>query len=47
MAEKPPERGEAITLMSKNPNLINRPNLSRDVRILLGFEVGAYRKYLK
>ena len=47
MAEKPPARNEAITLMSKNPNLIKRPILLRGGRILLGFDEDAYRKLLK
>ena len=47
MAEKPPSRGEAIALMSKNPNLIKRPILLRGGKILLGFDEDAYRKVLK
>jgi arsenate reductase len=47
MAERPPARGEAIALMSKNPNLIKRPILLRGGKILLGFDEDAYRKLLK
>ena len=47
MAEKPPSRREAITLMSRNPNLIKRPILLRGGRLLLGFDEAAYRKFLK
>jgi len=47
MAEKPPSRGEAIALMSKNPNLIKRPILLRGGQLLLGFDEAAYRKFLK
>ena len=47
MSEKPPSRGEAIALMSKNPNLIKRPILLRGGKILLGFDEDAYRKLLK
>ena len=47
MAEKPPSRREAITLMSKNPNLIKRPILLRGGQLLLGFDEAAYRKLVK
>lgn len=47
MAEKPPSRGDAIKLMSKNPNLIKRPILLRGGKILLGFDAEAYRQFLK
>ena len=47
MAEKPPSRGDAIKLMSKNPNLIKRPILLRGGKILLRFDPEAYRKFLK
>jgi arsenate reductase-like glutaredoxin family protein len=47
MAERSPARGEAIALMSKNPNLIKRPSLLRGGKILLGFVEDAYRKLLK
>jgi arsenate reductase (glutaredoxin) len=47
MAEKPPARGEAIAMMSKNPNLIKRPILLRGGKMLLGFDEDAYRKLLK
>ena len=38
MKEKPPSRGEAIRLMSKNPNLIRRPILVSGGKIVLGFD---------
>jgi Spx/MgsR family transcriptional regulator len=47
MGEKPPSRKDAISLMSKNPNLIKRPILLRGGQILLGFDEDAYRKLLK
>jgi len=47
MAEKPPSRGEAVALMSKNPNLIKRPILLRGGKILLGFDEDAYREMLE
>jgi arsenate reductase (glutaredoxin) len=47
MAEKPPARGEAIAMMSKNPNLIKRPILLRGGKMLLGFDEDAYPKLLK
>ena len=47
MAEETPSRGEAIRLMSKNPNLIKRPVVVRGGQILLGLDETAYRKLLK
>ena len=47
MAEKPLSRGDAIKLMSKNPNSIKRPILLRGGKILLGFDADAYRNFLK
>jgi arsenate reductase-like glutaredoxin family protein len=47
MAEQTPSRGEAIRLMSKNPNLIKRPISVRGEEIVLGFDVTAYMKLLK
>jgi arsenate reductase-like glutaredoxin family protein len=47
MAEKVPSRGEAVRLMSKNPNLIKRPVVIRGNRIVLGLDEAAYRKLLK
>ena len=47
MADKPPSRGGAVALMSKNPNLIKRPILLRGGQLLLGFDESAYRKFLK
>ena len=42
MKEKPPERAEALELMSKNPNLIKRPILVKDDDIALGFDPSKY-----
>jgi arsenate reductase-like glutaredoxin family protein len=47
MKEHPPSRAEAIKLMAKEPNLIRRPVVLRGSRIVLGFDVEAYRKLLK
>ena len=47
MGEKPPSKGEAIALMSKNPNLIKRPILIRGGKMQLGFDEEAYRKLVK
>jgi arsenate reductase-like glutaredoxin family protein len=38
MKENPPPRAEALRLMSENPNLIKRPILVEDGKILLGFD---------
>ena len=47
MAEETPSRGEAIRLMSKNPNLIKRPVVVRGRQIILGLDETAYRKLLQ
>lgn len=47
MAEETPSRGEAIRLMSKNPNLIKRPVVVRGGQIILGLDETAYRKLLQ
>jgi arsenate reductase-like glutaredoxin family protein len=47
MAEETPPRGEAIRLMSKNPNLIKRPVVVRGGQIILGLDETAYRKLLQ
>ena len=47
MAEKVPTRGEAIRLMSRNPNLIKRPVVVRGDRLVLGLDETAYRQLLK
>ncbi len=38
MKESPPPRAEALQLMSENPNLIKRPILLKDGKILLGYD---------
>ncbi len=38
MKANPPSRAEAIRLMSANPNLIKRPLLIKEGRILFGFD---------
>jgi arsenate reductase len=43
MKDNPPPREEALKLMSENPNLIKRPILVKDGKILLGFDLEAYR----
>ena len=43
MKDNPPPREEALRLMSENPNLIKRPILVKDGKILLGFDPEAYR----
>jgi arsenate reductase-like glutaredoxin family protein len=47
MAEETPSRGEAIRLMSKNPNLIKRPIVVRGGQIILGLDETSYRKLLQ
>jgi arsenate reductase-like glutaredoxin family protein len=37
MKSSPPEREEALRLMSENPNLIRRPILVKGRQIVLGF----------
>jgi arsenate reductase-like glutaredoxin family protein len=44
MRQHPPNRGEAIRLMAREPNLIRRPLLIYGAQILIGFDEGAYRK---
>ena len=43
MTEKPPNRADAIKLMSKSPNLIRRPLLVSGSQIIIGFDEAAYR----
>jgi arsenate reductase-like glutaredoxin family protein len=38
MKDTPPQRGEALRLMSENPNLIRRPILVKGREIVLGFD---------
>jgi arsenate reductase (glutaredoxin) len=38
MKEKPPERQEALRLMSENPNLIRRPIVVKGGKMYLGLE---------
>ena len=43
MKENPPPRREALKLMSENPNLIKRPILVKDGKIILGYDEEALR----
>ena len=43
MKENPPLRREALKLMSENPNLIRRPILVKDGKIVLGYDEAALR----
>ena len=43
MKENPPPRREALKLMSENPNLIRRPILVKDGKIILGYDEEALR----
>ena len=43
MKENPPPRREALKLMSENPNLIKRPILVEDGKIILGYDEEALR----
>ena len=43
MKENPPPRGEALKLMSENPNLIRRPILVKGGKIILGYDEEALR----
>ncbi len=45
MKDNPPPREEALKLMSENPNLIKRPILVKDGKILLGFDPEAYQAF--
>lgn len=47
MKDKPPARQEALTLMSRNPNLIKRPVVIRGNRMVLGYDEQAYKDLLK
>jgi len=47
MKEHPPSRAEAIQLMAKEPNLIRRPLVLRDGKIVLGYDEEAYKKLVK
>jgi arsenate reductase-like glutaredoxin family protein len=47
MKNQPPPRGEAIRLMSENPNLIRRPILIDGRRILFGWDAGEYGRLAK
>jgi arsenate reductase len=38
MKEHPPDKDEALQLMSENPNLIKRPSLVKGNQVLLGLE---------
>jgi arsenate reductase-like glutaredoxin family protein len=42
MQQNPPARAETIRLMAENPNLIRRPLLVLEERILFGFDAAEY-----
>lgn len=44
MSEHPPTRAEALKLMARVPNLIRRPLLVCEFKILIGFDEKAYAK---
>jgi arsenate reductase-like glutaredoxin family protein len=44
MKEHPPERAEALRLMSENPNLIRRPILVKGGKVILGFDAAEMEK---
>ena len=44
MKNNPPPRGEAIRLMSENPNLIRRPILVDRKHTILGFDEAGYEQ---
>jgi Spx/MgsR family transcriptional regulator len=46
MKANPPSRAEAIRLMAQHLNLIRRPILVRDSKIVLGFDEEEYRGML-
>lgn len=46
MKENPLPRGEALKLMSENPNLIKRPILVKGREIVLGFDKEAFANLL-
>lgn len=47
MSKNPPPRGEAIHLMSANPNLIRRPILRRNRKVVTGFDADAMQELLR
>jgi arsenate reductase-like glutaredoxin family protein len=42
MKDSPPSRREALELMARHPNLIRRPILVGDGRVIAGFDAAAY-----
>jgi arsenate reductase len=44
MAANPPSRAEALRLMAREPNLIRRPVVIRDGKIVLGYDEEALKK---
>jgi arsenate reductase-like glutaredoxin family protein len=44
MKDNPPTRKEAIRMMSEEPNLIRRPVIVVDNRVILGFNEKAMEK---
>jgi arsenate reductase-like glutaredoxin family protein len=47
MKHHPPPREEAIRLMAENPNLVRRPILVADGRLILGFDEHEYTEAAK
>ena len=46
MKESPPSRQEAVRLMARHPNLIRRPILVKDQKMVLGWDREAIAKLL-
>ncbi|MCC6294761.1 MAG: hypothetical protein IT164_19065 [Bryobacterales bacterium] len=44
MKKSPPPRGEALRLMSENPNLVRRPLLVKGRSIVIGFDKEAMKE---
>lgn len=44
MKDNPPARGEALKLMSENPNLIRRPILVAGQKLFIGFDEKVWKE---
>jgi arsenate reductase-like glutaredoxin family protein len=44
MKEKPPDRAQALKLMSEHPNLMKRPVLVTSSKIYIGFDETAWKE---